>query len=75
MVTSIYKDLSLAPAGEQKIAWVRAHMPLLRALEARFSKEAFCGQTHCIIYPFRSENRLSCSSFCRWRCESIGDWQ
>lgn len=39
MVTSIYKDLSLAPAGEQKIAWVRAHMPLLRALEARFSKE------------------------------------
>lgn len=39
MVTSIYKDLSLAPAGEQKIAWVRAHMPLLRALEARFTQE------------------------------------
>nr|WP_314265729.1 adenosylhomocysteinase [uncultured Moellerella sp.] len=39
MVTSIYKDLSLAPAGEQKIAWVRSHMPLLRALEARFEKE------------------------------------
>ncbi len=39
MVTSIYKDLSLAPQGEQKIAWVRAHMPLLRALEQRFIQE------------------------------------
>ncbi|EGT3622511.1 adenosylhomocysteinase [Morganella morganii] len=39
MVTSIYKDLSSAPQGEQKIAWVRAHMPLLRALEQRFTKE------------------------------------
>lgn len=39
MVTSIYKDLSLAPQGEQKIAWVRAHMPLLRALEQRFTQE------------------------------------
>ncbi|MGO2347246.1 MAG: adenosylhomocysteinase, partial [Providencia sp.] len=39
MVTSIYKDLALAPAGEQKIAWVKSHMPLLRALETRFIKE------------------------------------
>ncbi|MEY1423813.1 adenosylhomocysteinase [Morganella morganii] len=39
MVTSIYKDLSLAPQGEQKITWVRAHMPLLRALEQRFTQE------------------------------------
>ncbi len=39
MVTSIYKDLSSAPQGEQKIAWVRAHMPLLRALEQRFTQE------------------------------------
>ncbi|HCM61518.1 MAG TPA: adenosylhomocysteinase [Morganella sp. (in: Bacteria)] len=39
MVTGIYKDLSLAPQGEQKITWVRAHMPLLRALEQRFIQE------------------------------------
>lgn len=45
MVTSIYKDLSLAPQGEQKIAWVRAHMPLLRALEQRFiQKQPFAGK-------------------------------
>ncbi len=29
------KDLSLAPSGAQKIAWVRDHMPLLRAVEER----------------------------------------
>ena len=39
MVNGIYKDLSLAPQGEQKITWVRAHMPLLRALEQRFIQE------------------------------------
>ncbi|HHX13414.1 MAG TPA: adenosylhomocysteinase [Clostridiales bacterium] len=27
------RDLTLAPAGRQKIEWVRAHMPLLRGLE------------------------------------------
>ena len=28
-MNSIIKDLSLAPSGEKKIAWVKAHMPLL----------------------------------------------
>lgn len=34
---SVYevKDIALAPHGAQKIAWVRDHMPLLRALEER----------------------------------------
>jgi len=36
---SIYKDLSLAPQGHQKIAWVKRHMPILRAIETRFKKE------------------------------------
>lgn len=27
------KDITLAPSGAQKIAWVRDHMPLLRAIE------------------------------------------
>lgn len=31
------KDMSLAPSGAQKIAWVRSHMPLLRAVEERVS--------------------------------------
>ena len=32
------KDIGLAPAGERKIAWVRDHMPLLRALENKYAK-------------------------------------
>ncbi len=37
--TSIFKDLSLAAEGHQKIAWVKKHMPLLNAIEQRFEKE------------------------------------
>jgi len=33
MNTYEVKDISLAPGGAQKIAWVRDHMPLLRAIE------------------------------------------
>jgi len=36
---SIYKDLSLAKEGHQKIAWVKRHMPILSAIENRFKKE------------------------------------
>lgn len=31
------RDISLAPSGHQKIAWVREHMPLLRAMEEEFA--------------------------------------
>ena len=31
------KDISLAASGERKIAWVRNHMPLLRALEEKYA--------------------------------------
>lgn len=33
------RDLSLAPAGEQKIAWVKKHMPVLSALHCAFQSE------------------------------------
>ena len=36
---SIYKDLTLAKDGHQKIAWVKRHMPILNAIEDRFQKE------------------------------------
>jgi len=36
---SLYKDLSLAPAGHQKIAWVKRYMPILNSIEQRFEKE------------------------------------
>lgn len=35
MNTYEIKDIALAPSGAQKIAWVRDHMPLLRAIEDR----------------------------------------
>ena len=30
------KDIDLAPSGDQKIAWVRDNMPLLRGLEEKY---------------------------------------
>jgi len=36
---SIVRDKVLAPEGAKKIEWVRRHMPLLNALEARFLRE------------------------------------
>ena len=43
---SIVKDMSLAPAGHQKIQWVRDFMPALSGIEERFRKEKpFAGLT------------------------------
>ncbi len=36
---SAIKDISLAPSGAHKIDWVRKNCPLLRSLEADFTKE------------------------------------
>ena len=33
------RDISLAPLGRQKIEWVKNNMPILKGLEAQFSKE------------------------------------
>ena len=35
---SIIRDINLAPSGENKIEWVRRNCPLLRSLEADFTK-------------------------------------
>lgn len=43
---SIVKDMSLAPAGHQKIQWVRDFMPALSGIEERFRREKpFAGLT------------------------------
>ncbi len=40
------KDMSLAPSGRDKIAWVRSYMPILNSIRARFEKEQpFAGMT------------------------------
>ncbi len=36
---SMIKDITLAPSGHQKIAWVREYMPLLNILSERYSSE------------------------------------
>ena len=36
---SIIKDPSLAPAGEQKIEWVKRHMKVLEGIAAEFARE------------------------------------
>ena len=42
---SLIKDITLAPAGQLKINWVRAHMPVLNAVEADFRKrKPFAGK-------------------------------
>ena len=33
---SLVKDISLFPSGQQKIDWVKAHMPVLRSIEKDF---------------------------------------
>ena len=38
-VTHDVKDLGLAPQGKIKIEWADRHMPVLRAIRARFAKE------------------------------------
>ncbi len=38
------RDISLAPSGEKKIAWVEAHMPLLRSIATEFERtQPFAG--------------------------------
>lgn len=42
---SIIRDISLAPAGYDKINWVKAHMPILNTIEARFKDhQPFAGK-------------------------------
>lgn len=36
---SIIRDAALAPLGEQKIDWVRRHMPVLRSIAAEFEQD------------------------------------
>ena len=59
------RDISLAPQGHQKIAWVRDHMPLLRGLEEEFAKtKPFAGVTQrnrtALPYGHAAKGREDC---------------
>ena len=38
-MNSMIKDIALAPTGNQKIAWVKEHMPLLNILNERYAEK------------------------------------
>ena len=42
---SIIKDINIAPSGQLKIDWVRAHMPILNEIEKEYLKtKPFAGK-------------------------------
>jgi adenosylhomocysteinase len=58
---SAVKDLSLAPSGQQKIAWVKANMPLLRTLEEEFLRtKPFEGQKIALSVHLEAKTAYLC---------------
>ncbi|MDR0943797.1 MAG: adenosylhomocysteinase [Ruminococcus sp.] len=55
------RDISLAPSGRQKIAWVKAHMPLLRTLEENFSiTKPFTGKKIALSVHLEAKTAYLC---------------
>ena len=58
---SIIRDISLAPSGENKIEWVRRNCPLLRSLEADFSKaRPFAGKRIALSIHLEAKTAYLC---------------
>ena len=58
---SIIRDISLAPSGENKIEWVRRNCPLLRSLEADFSKSRpFAGKRIALSIHLEAKTAYLC---------------
>ena len=61
---SIIRDISLAPSGENKIEWVRRNCPLLRSLEADFSKSRpFEGKRIALSIHLEAKTAYLCKVF------------
>ncbi|MCL2195498.1 MAG: adenosylhomocysteinase [Oscillospiraceae bacterium] len=55
------KDIALAPAGHQKIDWVRRNMPLLRGLEAQFAQtKPFAGLNIALSVHLEAKTAYLC---------------
>ena len=58
---SIIRDISLAPSGKNKIEWVRRNCPLLRSLEADFSKDKpFAGKRIALSIHLEAKTAYLC---------------
>ena len=58
---SIIRDISLAPSGENKIEWVRRNCPLLRSLEADFSRtRPFAGRRIALSIHLEAKTAYLC---------------
>jgi len=54
-------DISLAPSGEKKIRWVKAHMPVLRAIEEDFIREKpFAGMKIALSVHLEAKTAYLC---------------
>lgn len=55
------RDISLAPSGEKKIAWVKQFMPLLRGIEAEFEKtKPFAGKKIALSVHMEAKTAYLC---------------
>ncbi len=55
------RDISLAPLGRQKIAWVKEFMPVLSALEQRFQQEQpFAGKKIAVSVHLEAKTAYLC---------------
>lgn len=57
-MNSIICDISLAPSGHKKIAWVDRYMPTLNNIGDTLKTADLYGKDRCCQRPFGSENGL-----------------
>ena len=58
---SMIRDINMAPSGENKIEWVRRNCPLLRSLEADFTREQpFAGKRIALSIHLEAKTAYLC---------------
>lgn len=59
---SIVRDMSIYESGQQKIDWVKAHMPVLRSIEKDFSKtKPFAGKKVALSIHLEAKTAYLCT--------------
>ena len=60
-MNSEIRDINLWKSGEQKIAWVKSNMPLLRSIEEEFSKtKPFAGKRIALSIHLEAKTAYLC---------------
>lgn len=67
---STIRDLSLAPSGEKKIAWVERHMPICRAIGEQFERDKpFAGMRVALSVHLEAKTAYLCRVLARGGAE------